>query len=41
MESISEIREQFEFTEQDQQDLGKLGDILLPLSDQLAEEFYD
>ena len=41
MESISEIREQFEFTDEDQQNLEKLGEILLPLSDQLADDFYD
>jgi len=41
MESISEIRDQFEFTDEDQENLGKLGEILLPLSDQLAEDFYD
>jgi len=41
MESINEIRDQFEFTDEDQENLGKLGEILLPLSDQLAEEFYD
>ncbi len=41
MESINDIREQFEFTEEDQENLGKLGEILLPFSDQLAGEFYD
>jgi uncharacterized membrane protein (DUF373 family) len=41
MESISEIREQFEFTEEDQQNLKKLGEMLLPLADQLADEFYE
>jgi len=41
MESISEIREQFEFTDEDQENLNKLGEILLPLSDQLADDFYD
>ncbi|MDH3390397.1 MAG: protoglobin domain-containing protein [Desulfobulbaceae bacterium] len=41
MESINDIREQFEFTEEDQKNLGKLGEILLPFSDQLAGEFYD
>jgi uncharacterized membrane protein (DUF373 family) len=41
MESIKEIREQFEFTEEDQANLVKLGEILLPYKDQLAEDFYD
>ena len=41
MESISEIREQFEFIEEDQVNLGKLGELLLPLSDQMAVDFYD
>lgn len=41
MESIDDIRSQFEFTDQDQENLKLLGEILLPLSDQFAEEFYD
>ena len=41
MESISEIRDQFEFTEEDQRNLAKLGEMLLPLSEQLADDFYD
>ena len=41
MESIDEIRSQFEFTDQDQENLKLLGEILLPMSDQLADEFYD
>ncbi|MBW2466608.1 MAG: phosphate-starvation-inducible PsiE family protein [Deltaproteobacteria bacterium] len=41
MESIIDIRDQFEFTEEDQENLKKLGELLLPLSDQMAEEFYD
>jgi uncharacterized membrane protein (DUF373 family) len=41
MESIKEIREQFEFTDDDQANLEKLGELLLPLSDQMAEDFYD
>lgn len=41
MESISEILDQFEFTDEDQENLLKIGEILLPLADQLAEEFYD
>jgi uncharacterized membrane protein (DUF373 family) len=41
MESIRDIREQFQFTVEDQENLIKLAEILLPLSDQLADEFYD
>jgi len=41
MESINDIRTQFEFTEEDQENLGLLGQILLPMADQLAGEFYD
>ena len=41
MESIEEIRSQFEFTDLDQENLKLLGDILLPLSDQFAGEFYE
>jgi uncharacterized membrane protein (DUF373 family) len=41
MESIKEIRQQFEFTDEDQENLGKLGEILLPFSGQFADEFYD
>ncbi len=41
MESIDDIRSQFEFTDQDQENLKLLGDILLPLSDQFAGEFYE
>ncbi len=41
MESIKEIRQQFEFSDEDQENLAKLAEILLPLSDQLADEFYD
>ena len=40
MESISEVRDQFEFTDEDQEKLEKLGEMLLPLSEQLAEDFY-
>ena len=41
MESIKDIRSQFEFTDQDQENLKLLGDILLPFSDQFATDFYD
>ena len=41
MESIKEIRQQFEFTDEDQKNLIRLGEILLPLRDQFADEFYD
>jgi len=41
MESIEDIRRQFEFTEQDQENLKLLGEILLPMADQFAEDFYD
>ena len=41
MESIKEVREQFEFSDEDLQNLGKLAEILLPLSDQMADDFYD
>ncbi len=41
MESISDIREQFEFTDEDQKNLNELGKILLPYADQLADEFYE
>ena len=41
MESISDIREQFEFTDVDQKNLEELSRILLPLSDQFADEFYE
>jgi len=41
MESIKDIRSQFEFTDQDQENLKLLGETLLPLSDQFANEFYD
>ena len=41
MESIYDIRSQFEFTDLDQENLKLLGDILLPLSDQFAGEFYE
>jgi len=40
MESIKEIREQFEFSDEDQKNLSKLAKILLPHSDQLADDFY-
>ncbi len=41
MESIKEIREQFEFSDEDVKNLAKLADILLPLKDQMADDFYD
>lgn len=41
MESIRDIRSQFEFTEEDQENLKLLGEILLPMSGQFADEFYD
>ena len=41
MESIKEISQQFEFTDEDQKNLIRLGEILLPLRDQFADEFYD
>jgi len=41
MESIDDIRSQFEFTDQDQENLKLLGEILLPMSDQFAEDFYE
>lgn len=41
MESIEDIRKQFEFTEQDQENLKLLGEILLPMADHFAEDFYD
>ncbi len=41
MESINDIRSQFEFTDEDQEHLGEIGEILLPFADQLADEFYD
>ncbi|MFC1837433.1 protoglobin domain-containing protein [Thermodesulfobacteriota bacterium] len=41
MESIKEIREQFEFSDEDSKNLIKLREMLLPLQDQLAEDFYE
>ena len=41
MESIGDIRNQFEFTEQDEENLKLLGEILLPFANQFADEFYD
>ncbi len=41
MESIKDILTQFEFTDQDEKNLKLLGEMLLPMSDQFAEEFYD
>ena len=41
MESIVEILSQFEFTDQDLGNLKQLGEILLPMSDQFADEFYE
>jgi uncharacterized membrane protein (DUF373 family) len=38
---MKEVREQFEFTDEDRDNLAKLSEILLPLKDQLAEDFYD
>ncbi len=40
MESIEEIRKHYKFGHLDEQNLVKLGEILLPLSDQLADDFY-
>jgi uncharacterized membrane protein (DUF373 family) len=40
MESIGDIRNQFEFTEQDEENLKLLGEILLPFANQFADEFY-
>ena len=41
MESIKDIRSHFEFTNQDQENLKLLGEILLPMSDQFADDFYE
>jgi uncharacterized membrane protein (DUF373 family) len=40
MESMESILKHYRFTSQDEQNVEELGRILLPLSDQLAEDFY-
>jgi uncharacterized membrane protein (DUF373 family) len=41
METINAVRRQFFFTPEDQDNLAKLGEIILPASDQLADDFYE
>jgi hypothetical protein len=41
METINDVRRQFFFTSEDQDNLAKLGKIILPGSDQLADDFYE
>ena len=41
METINAVRRQFFFTQDDQENLAKLGEIILPASDQLADDFYE
>jgi len=41
METINAVRQQFFFTPEDQDNLAKLGEIILPASDQLADDFYE
>lgn len=41
MENMNEIKKNYGFTSQDEQNLPELSGILLPFTDSLAEEFYD
>ena len=41
METINTVRRHFFFTPEDQDNLTKLGEIILPASDQLADDFYE
>ena len=41
MKTINDIRRSYRFTGTDEENLPKLAEILLPVSDQLAKDFYD
>jgi uncharacterized membrane protein (DUF373 family) len=41
METMDKIRKSYHFSKSDEENLAKLAEILLPISDQLAEDFYE